>query len=462
MQPQAVLDNNNLHFKPITGWVFQGIRFAGTSIHQSASPNRWHGHLVRGISYGIVATGYVINAFLALAESILAFTVGFFASMLHRQTNAESVTLHKFTLKCLAYAINGLGVSVGQSYLLCTGNFPQYHTLNTLINHGLHIGSAIVSQLIFGRCFDQVAGRNPQDPNQMTPSVTRSIGILVENIPPVVTELLASVDRDLGVPYVVRDADGNEQVSSFFDQYPQHRGVLQSFNLNNLADPEQRRAVAAFINDYSTYRGIGRANIGGANNILVLNNNGQADRQYQAKLKEYVKDSFKEIYQNDNLVSCLSSEASLQAAIKAGKESMDMFDADIYIPLANYAQLKELQNDIECPNRFENAELRRLYPTRYDDLTAAKVKVDALTSEETAILVKKLLKGSSLNYSAFNISIEQERHIQEAFTMIGRLSGSLHQGKLMNQLQVDLRNLGNMNHCSLFQEACQDAWRDLQ
>lgn len=477
IQDKEYLHEDNLHFKPLSARLFQAIQTAGTSMTQNATSNNWQGRFVRGFSIGFVAVGYVLNSLIAFAEGITTFAIALLALLAYKMSNSKSDIFQKYSVKCFAYSLNCFGASFAQLSLLFKGQFPKFHVQNALIHHIVYLSSSFIAQAVFGSMFDHLSGRGSLHYNGQTHLMMRANRIVSDYIPEAVVDILNNIDRDLRVPQMARDAQGNLNLEGFFQLYPRHVGVLQDLNIGFLQDPIQRGAILAFIGDYLRFSGVAQnaipdeINAAGApeinNGVLVMNRNSQVDRNYQNFLKSKVSESFLKLYNDQELVKFLSPESNLSAeeAAKAGKSALRDLDAEIFIPLANFTQLLELEIVIQCPKEEEfGPELQPNFRTRFAKLTHAKEKLEKLNEQEKIVLVKKLL-NSTYDYKK-DLNEEHQKMVTEAnvldvFKLVTELSNALHQGKLMNHLAMDLNNDGAMSAVNLFVEGCRDACNQL-
>lgn len=84
----------------------------------------------------------------------------------------------------------------------------------------------------------------------------------------------------------------------------------------------------------------------------ILNPNRKLEDEYRSYLVEHIEKSFKELFENEHLVSMLSEETGKEKALEDGRDQLITLEATV--PFANYLELKELENEIKCPPNFEN------------------------------------------------------------------------------------------------------------
>jgi len=146
------------------------------------------------------------------------------------------------------------------------------------------------------------------------------------------------------------------------------------------------------------------------------------------------------------------TEQSIDDPVELGRNALKELDSNVYVPLANFTQLKELeQKTIVCPNTFGAIELQNINK-RKEKIDEASLLLDALTTEEKEMLAIRLLKGS-------DFVVEEKIH--KLYLAVAELAGSLHQGKLMCQLVV-FRNNNDSSGQNLFHLAFQKALEEIR
>jgi len=455
LENNSYLNTNLLHIRPISAHLFSGILGFGTFVHQNVSNERLPGKVVCFAAKAVVYTGYLANSILALVESVAIFAIGLTAATFHALTKGKSEILQKYTIKCFAYSINSFLTLATQVFLAHNRVFPKYQFMTTLHAHAHLVISALASQAIWGGIFNHLAGR-PKSPVAL-------VNILSESLPTLTVDMVSAIARDFNLHL-------NGVHLNSMPNIQQHRQTVSNFTFTRLLNLEYRQQLINLSRDYLQFTGVVLPQAQGAvtvdSNIFILNSLGSDDKKYQAHLEKLTKEATIEAYQNKDLVACFAEEGEQGDPVELGQTALEGFYPEIYIPLTNYTQLKELElENNSCPAKFISRELLP-YQDRKLKIDAARIMLQKLPKEHKDILVKKLLKGSSFdaNKALENLSIEktlkpeelkiQQGAIQKAYLDISALASPLHQGKLMSQLTMDLHNL-NASSNNLFQGAIQ-------
>lgn len=457
MQPDQYLDRNILHFSSLSNRLFTGIRFVGIAIDKASSPDRFHGRIVRFISKAIVASGYVLNSGLALTEAVFTLSIGLIAATVHMSSKAKFEFLQKYTIKCLSYGTESLTILSVQISLLWKRQFPNSHLLNTIVNHGIYLGSAATTQIIFGSLFDHIAGRNSQDPNATRLSFRRVWFLALEDCRGFFQDALHAIERDFRLLSRLRATlNTNISFTTFIQQRPEHAAILSDLNITNLLTPTYRARLINFVGDLMPQIAPNFAQITPNPRVVVLGAYQVDDAAYQLQLQENIKRAYKDIHRHDVLAQCLAEDNLPQT----GRDALEGFYGEIYVPIANLAQFYEIENPVmNCPAVFQTTDLLQFNARRGKIETAQKL-LSEFSQPEKELLILKLLKGSSFTFPV-DANPETIGKINTAFPLIVDLAGSLHQGKLMTQLTFNLDDVQATSN-SLFQKACQDASTEIQ
>jgi hypothetical protein len=461
-QGDEYLSENLLHFKPISAHIFAGISFATTSLYQSGSSTTLSGRAVRNLAHLIAASCFLLNSFVAIAEAAGSLALALILSTAHAINGANSQLLQKICVKTWGYSLHSFSILGIQLYYIYQKTFSGYLTSNSLITHGSHLLSAAGAQLSFGRLFDHIAARAPASQESSSFATLRTIRVFTENGHHTLYDLISSIQSDFGQLDVLEELRGHVQNSSLFSnfiqQHPIHQTVLQDLTLHNLGQDDYTARLSAMTSDFLQFSRA--ANPDGQNEAVLILNTTTQEVSSQQQLKEQIKTAFKELHASDTLASYLSETGNSQE----GKDALEGFFPHIYIPLAHYAELKELEaEENSCPSQFASNNLRQ-YNERHEEIAEARALFSKLSTDEKSILVKKLLQGSSFAFKAQGeeaaVSIEVQKQIDELFSKIGKLAGALHQGTLMSQATLNIANL-NASSQNLFQQACMEAAAEL-
>jgi hypothetical protein len=165
--------------------------------------------------------------------------------------------------------------------------------------------------------------------------------------------------------------------------------------------------------------------------ILIGNNTGAAPQgvdAYRQHLQNVFAVSLPEVYNDPSLVACLADKNdSNPDQVQSGKESISSLSADCIIPLLHYSQLKELQQDIRCPENLDGISQHRRRNLNY-----AKAQLERLSDQELTLLKKRLLGLELTSEHTQGLPDEGIQAIQDLHRQIGALAAPLVQGGLVN------------------------------
>lgn len=453
--------SEHLHYHPLSSQIFTGMHTVHIDLCRETAPSAWHGHTIRFFLHTALMAGYAVNTVLAFSEGFLFTAFGLVASIPHLALKSRSATLQKYTICSFGHGLNAFAIGWLQittlAYYINKQNFVQYHSIVTIVNEMTYMLSACISEQLFGALFNARAARAGIIRNEDVGE--RGGRVLLGALPHSLMRLLSSFILDFGF-FVQRIRIGS--FSQFFDAFPQHRDLVTNFSFQQIRDPVIRPRLIQALRDFSNHLGFTLPAAQGAANPLEvrLNNNGVNDIAYQNQLKVIIKESFIEIYKSDQYPAYLNQKTNKVEAVQDGKSDMDCFSANIYQPIAHYAQLKEIEKtDIQCPEAFTNRELHQ-YNARRQKLLKLQQDLRTITADEKNVLIEKLMRMSSFNLSEKITAPDSQAKVQTLFVGISELAGPLHQGKLMSELVLNFDNLAATGR-NLFQGACQDAYTEL-
>lgn len=433
------LSNNNLHYKPICAHLGRVALWSSTSIANRASTTQWHGRVVALLSRAALILGACLAMPIAVIETVAFGILAGLGHLIHRLIfQNRSEFLQKWTLRSASHTLHSAIVSIGLLGLAARSPVSKSHTLNAAIDNGIHLGSAAFIQSTWGALLDRNAGRNRDLFAQ------RTLNLLADSHPGLLNDFVVQIQRDFDVN--MRDRVGQlPNMATYLRGHPEDRDFIHAFNFYNFAnDREYRQRSLAVLGRYLEIAQVIRPRAEEAAGLrFELNQNTQAEKDYQDYLAHTLRDAFIEIHQNDEL------NGFLDKGDDKGKDLLEMIDASTYVPLTAYTQYKELLAPIACPEQFTGNLAR--YASRHADLLAAKEKVDALTDEESERLVEKILRGSDF---------QAEGSVQEAYMAISALATPLYQGPLMTKTSIDFGSQDPANMISttnLFQKSIQEA-----
>ncbi len=432
--------------KTLSAHGFSAITFLGASLYQKASSEHWHGRILQDMTNLFVTSTYVCNSFLATAEAVGTLVYALLVSSADALTGAQCGFFHNHVIKSWSYCVHSVVILAVQIIILYSREFPSHHSLNCLVGH---VAQLLSSALVLG-LYDAIPLPDDQDVVEREyAALVSAIRTFIECGP--LLEFLYALNRDFG-----EGASSDEfkiqlqrqSVMNFFQHFPMHQGVFHDLGIDNFLQQAYRtrwRDMAADFVRFSYHPDLH----GDIPEVHVVSSNNPKDAQYQNTLGGYIKAVVKEIYNDEALVANLSETGS----IDEGRLALEGFWPQVYIPLANYAQLTELEaSEVLCPETFQSGRLHD-YDGRYGAITTARMLLQALSAVEKQVLVKELISVRS------DIP-EVSDKIKELYRKIGELSCALHKGTLMNMQTIESIT-GNSSSISCFQKSYMEAVEEL-
>jgi len=433
------LSENNLHFKPLCARLGRAVAWASTTLQRNVPNAQWQGREVTFLSKAVLRTGSLVIIPLALIESTCLFVIfglGMALNVLLCRSSSE--VLQKYSLKAFSYSWHSLGMAF--TFLILGIKAPRLpsFTLNALVDHSFHLGSAGLVQAVVGGLVDARVGRDP------SLIVLRSLNLFRDSHPSLLYDLVDQVQRDVNINL----REGMRQIPTleeYLNRHPEDRDFVGTFNIRRLFGEEPYRLrTAEFVHRYlAEMRLVNPEFLRGEELRFELNVRNAEEAAYQDHLARLLKDSFVEIHRDNQLSGYLDNDGN------SGRDLLEMVDASVWAPLAAYTQYKELLNLIVCPPVLSSNS--RDFNRRIE-LLVVSAQVRALTQSQENNLIEKILRGSDYHVDG---------PVQAAYLAINQLSSALIQGPLMTQSAIDLRALeegGNiMSTRNLFQSAMQEA-----
>lgn len=433
------------HPTPIGARGFAAISSAAATLYQKASSVHWHGRLIRALADTLVIAGYGINSLIGAVEIVGGLASALIVSTAYFATGFSSDFLKNCSVKTWSYSVHSIAILAVQMTMLFNRVFSEHHSFNCLLSHSTHLLSIAMVMWYFDNELSDPPARADEGvdalDNDVSPLIS-AIYTFIQNGP--LIELLVALDRDFGedaTPRQFRAMLQRQSVLNFFQHYPQHEVVIQDLGIENIFQAAYRRRwrdMAADFVHYSYHPGAR----GQIPEVHVINNNSEKDGAYQNVLVAHVKAAVNAIKKDSILLGYLSDTGSS----REGKEALEGFWPQIYVPLARYAQMQELMaKDIACPLRFESNRLQK-YNERYKELIAARALFQKVPEDMKQSLIKKLLHPSE------DISGELKLLVSK----IDDLAAALHQGTLMSFSTIESIT-GHTSSQNLFQKAYMEA-----
>ena len=110
---------NLLHYPPICAHLHKYINLAGASLYETSEGKAaWQAKLLRGSSFGVLYTGYIVNSLIALVETIVSFVHAVFAIVAYGSSSTPS--MEKYVAKAIAHFTQSLQILVSQVEIMWT------------------------------------------------------------------------------------------------------------------------------------------------------------------------------------------------------------------------------------------------------------------------------------------------------------------------------------------------------
>lgn len=459
------LSCDNLHYKPLHVHTFKAALFISTKLARDASPNRWHGHVLRVLSVVIRSAACMTHIPFALVESLFFLVLTGIGCLFQYDTKSKSEFLQKYTVRSLAHSVHSL--LAGALYFLAlfsTSAWKSYATPE-VADQLLHLGTASFIQLHFGHYFDTLTGRyrppmrrsprrSAPTAEVFTPSQQRTTSMLIHALPHAIDRIFQALSLEFNhenMEIIRTRAAFREIIPTLFTQ----------ITWGTFVNPERWTEWMQQLMNALVTQGVISPPAPGEENTIRFNTLRNNEANYQKYLQSTVKEAWLEIHNTDALAKCLSEKnVPINEQVQNGKEALECFYPAVYIPVANYTQFKELtDSEVKCPDRFECSYLQE-YNDRLILLTEAKAKLQILNTAEKETLIKKLLMCDDVDLTTSAHTQEEQMRIQTLFNAIGKLGNTLHQGRLLNQTAFNIVS-GEPEFHNLFQRACQEAANSL-
>lgn len=461
MQSQF-LSHHNLHFKPFSARLGSACLFARTELQQRADRTQWHGRAMVDLSKATTIIGAAIVIPIALIEMAAAFAIASLLTLINKFICMNrSDFFQKYTLMSHSYGLHGLATCALAVAALIKPPTYHYHTLNMVGDRLLHYGTAGFAQAVIGAGYDRMAGRHREAGGSQY-GVERAANLLVDNQRELIHDAIDAIRRDFGSD--LRNLE-IPVIQDFLNRHEEYRPLLNN-PLQTLQN--QRPQWIAMVRDFLQEAGV-MVPQAGADGIFELAGRNDQENQYQTNLQRIVKRSLTEIHDNPEFAASISPVVGTAAD---GQQLILDNDASIYIPLANYVQYQELlEHENTCPDEFQTNDLRALNDRR-EKIEALKTELssinprtgNAFSQDMRDVLVKMLLNPDRFDLDGEFFDEDDKEKIREIFRGITRLSGSLHQGKLLSRLVVDLNAADGQMVTSVnyFFKACQEAVTEIE
>lgn len=396
-----------LHVSPLGARTFSGIA-----------------HIAQRVPYlgRVIATvGYSLNSLFLVAEAVTAAGFASLFAVADYALGHKTARFKELSIKALGYSAHDIGLVATQCMLIYTGTFLEHRSTISLISSMVHFMSSAAVELLFGANEYEGLFEGVDD---VEIALTRVLRTFMDGES--VVDLLKALDHDFGEGASKEQLEvllSTQSIMNFLLLYPQVNELIQELDVDRFFDVEYQKAWAEAAKAFVAYTYHPPAANSAGQDYIIETKDPQI-KAYQERLVGYLKSAIIKIYRDDDLVKLLSSKAlpeEQEAAIQEGKDVIQCCYPEVYVPLARYAQLIELQEEISCPKTVMEGK-------RLEELLETQQQLNALTENEKSLLAQKLLKPSH--------PVENKK-IQDLANRIGELAGSLHQGSLINLDAID-------------------------
>ena len=416
---------NNLHFKPISARAAKQVVDIGIWCNLGTNRTARQDKIAFVISKAILIVGATATIPIAAIEALAMTAIGGVGLLFCSITRYKVNFLQNQTSKALSYALHTLAIMIASITAICWKKPVSFYTVPTLVDHGMHIGSSAIIQTTIGQFFDRRRGLTEQQTS--TASNNRLLSLLIEGAPDLLGDTLRSILTDLKNP-AFRTASAAFLIQEGL-QFTRRYFPNQTNGLNHVVQTN--------------------------NNTININLNGSSTTQYQNHLHSLVKKAYLEICSNDTFAAAFKDpDANIQPAAEAqsGRDALAGVEAHVFPLLSKWVQLKELEEEIRCPENFEVSYLSQ-FNGRRASLIQAKQNYEELNGQQKTILKGRLL---GLEYTENNEA--SQNAIQTVFLQISQLADPLLQGNLVMRMALNVHNGGaQANTGNLFQAAMLEA-----
>lgn len=427
--------SGNLHFRPLSSHLTRAVRHVAISTRLLKEENTWQGHVVDFISTGTLFVGSAFTIPIALIETITSLSlasIGLAINYFFLKNQSEF--LQKHSLKCLAFAVHGVTLTIRNFCAVILAPKLRYHTVNALKEIATHLGSAAFIQFTVGFAIDRTCNR----PREF--AVRRAMNLLSDSHPSILQDVARQIERDFNVHLLNRLGE-IPVLDEYLANHPEDLAFLQNFNLNRIGEPEYRlQAFHIATRFLAEMRLIFPEEAQQQDMRLEITQVSPAEKQYQDALCRVIRDAIIEVHSTEELAGYLN-------AADTGQDRIEMIDPSIIQPVLMYSQYKEITEEISCPNRFTTNRLEHFNPRR-GKLLLAHAAIIRLTQEERNQLRQKILRGSDY---------EAQGSVQDVFLQISELYTDLERGPLITRTYIDLENVDLISNEILYKRSWQDA-----
>ncbi|MBM3208039.1 MAG: hypothetical protein FJZ57_05470 [Chlamydiae bacterium] len=391
---------------------------------------------------GAVAVGYLVatklNGMIAVVEFLASAVLTGLGFIICAATNNQNTLLMSHTVSLCSYASESLLSMV----ILSFDVKPDSHIQNSIISQCRRVLSMVITRLVFHSVI------NPPQ-RECDNIICRRLGctirIVLEDF---LNDLKSEAFEDLAQSSFLQRATVVDR-DRVIQKILAIRAQLNQFStpeyVNNLTN-EQFTDILEVLGLVS---GMTLANFNEPIHFEpVRNNRVSNESEYKQHLAQVIENAVAAVYRDPELVSILADEEEGEDPVLSGRNAIREFSSNIYLPLANYAQLCELQGEIQCPSGILNGNRRR-------NLMVAKQALNTLDARSVSLLKKRLLGKELTAEDQQGVSSSQIAIIESLYRSIPELASDLHRGPLASATNVSWAD--GVSRVNLFHGALQRA-----
>lgn len=426
---RAFLNTNVLHTKPLSSRMFHGVQHLNISIAHLNIEEGWKRKAVCITSKVLTLATYAISFNIALIEGISAAIFGFLGTLTQLAFTKNNDVIEKYSIKLLAYGLNSI-CTAGIAIASLGGCFssrndwalPDKHMNVSIFEGYTYLGSAATAQLFCTIMFNSIRGIKDNSPN------IRATQASIEGTPYVFSDIVHSMNREYEMLGCENDFNPDEFARDYITAYPPsatNRDWTQDFDLGDFLEGQVFGPLTQLMEQFSD-----QYNLIAADGILerretevIMNPLSEAEKSYHDHLKTCVKEAIRHLIQDE-----WAKYIEVDNDFEKGKDRLAFFDAPWTIPIANIAQLIELEQPITCPETFNHADLVQ-HNNRLGIIRQLKPLLLSLTPNDKALLIERLIKTSMFELGARHY--DHADAVDQLYNGIFRISHALHQGRLL-------------------------------
>lgn len=445
------LDQKVLHLKPLSPRIFHGAQHLHISFSKIQFEKGWQKISAKILSNSLLAASYVLAANAALIEGLASGVLGMTGALTQLLISRKSDLIEKYSIKTLAYSLNCLATTAisitSLIYFLNKNNdwaLPKKHITASMLSGTAYLSAAALAQLFCTAMFNSIKGIKNDSPN------VRSDQAIIEGTPWVFANIARSLHREFETVDDFNIKDARKYAEDYITAHPPvRRDWLGHFDLGTFINEHVISSVSSLIDQYMRQNHFVESDSIYARNEneIILARFTASEENYHSHLKTCVKEAVRLMYANR-----WARYMDIANDYETGLESIEYFMPECTIPLANIAQLIEIERSICCPKRFTQEQLK-VHDSRREDLLELKPMLDDMSENDKELLIEHLIKTS--HFELGPRSYDNMRTVDHLYNKICELAGNLHQGPLMTLPSINCETYEGSGH-----NYFGDCWRD--